>query len=74
MKLKNLSLIDGQFVTTEIVADNGTISVEAELLPVGPVHIEHAVWKETGADALSYVSQHLDAVRGMIEMAMTESA
>jgi hypothetical protein len=73
MKLKNLSMIDDQFVTAKIVADSGTIVLEAEVLPVGPIHVEQAVWKETGTDALSHVSQHLGAVRSMIEMAMVES-
>ncbi|WP_417255212.1 hypothetical protein [Celeribacter sp.] len=56
MKLKNISLIDGQFVNAGISTDNGTINVEAEISSIAPIHIENAVWKETGDDALAYIA------------------
>lgn len=74
MKLKNLSLIDGQFVNAEITTDNGTINVEAEISSITPIHIENAVWKETGDDALGYIAQHFDAVRGLIKQGVAQIA
>ena len=74
MELKTLSLSDDQFVNAEIAAEHGTINVEAEILPACPIHIERAVWKETGADASSYVQQFADSVHDMIKTALPESA
>lgn len=74
MKLEKLSLVDDQFVTAEIAADAGIISLQAEVQPLGPVHIAHAVWKENGDDAMNYVSQRLTAVRDMIEEKLRANA
>ena len=74
MKLEKLSLNDDQFVTAEIITDTGTISVEAEVLPISPIHVENAIWKENGADAADYISQHLDTVRAMIKEALPQNA
>lgn len=74
MKLKNLSLIDGKFVNTEITTDTGAIEVEAEISSITPIHIENAVWKETGDDALGYIAQHFDAVRGLITQGLAQKA
>ncbi|MDO6721665.1 hypothetical protein Q4560_00140 [Celeribacter halophilus] len=78
MKLKSLSLIDGQFVDAEITTDTGTINVEAEIsfIPpiyssIPPIYIGHAVWKETGDHALGYIAQHFDAVRDLITQELT---
>lgn len=74
MKLNKHSLIDDQFVTAEIVTEAGIITLEAEIPPVGPIHIERAIWKGSESDAMDYVSEHLGAVRETIREALTQSA
>jgi len=74
MKLKNLSLTDGQFVNAEITPDTGIINVEAEISSITPIHIESAVWKATGDDASGYIAQHFDAVRGLITQELAQMA
>lgn len=72
MQLEKLSLYDNQFINADISTDTGTISVEAEVLPTCPIQVENAIWKESGANAAVYVSQHQDIVRTMIEEALPQ--
>lgn len=74
MKLENLSLADNKFVDAEIITDAGTINVGAEISPDCPMHIENAVWQETGDDALGYIAQHFDTVRGIIKAGLPPNA
>ncbi|WP_417809070.1 hypothetical protein [Thioclava sp.] len=74
MKVKNISLIDGQFVYAGIITDTGIINVEAEISSIIPIHIESAVWKATGEDASCYIAQHFDAVRGLITQELAQMA
>ncbi|WP_353476823.1 hypothetical protein PVT71_28615 (plasmid) [Salipiger sp. H15] len=74
MKLQNIAIFDGQFLNAEIVTEIGTIAVEAEVMHFVPIQIEHAIWTETGEDALCYVAQRLDVVRDTLEAALPERA
>ena len=74
MNLENATYIDTTFVTADIATEAGTVSLEAEVVAFCPFHIEHATWKETGEDAMSYVAQHLGSVLELLEAALLERA
>lgn len=72
MKIEKFTIIDRQYLTGVLATEDGKIDIEAERLP-GDLHIDRAIWHETGEDASDIVASNLAQVRAEIAAALAKA-